>query len=57
MNSSTIDLPANPSDDEANVAVEVELELAKTGSISKMKGPWSPEQDVALMRLVTKFNF
>ncbi|EOA27295.1 hypothetical protein CARUB_v10023414mg [Capsella rubella] len=48
------------SEDAINAAVEEELaELAKGdsssgGGRSKVKGPWSPEQDAALTRLVTK---
>lgn len=49
------------SEDAINAAVEAELaELAKGdsngGGRSKVKGPWSPEQDAALTRLVSKFG-
>ncbi|XP_010517362.1 PREDICTED: uncharacterized protein LOC104792825 [Camelina sativa] len=57
----SVNLPTgcDGTEDAINAAVEEELaELAKSdsngGGRSKVKGPWSPEQDEALTRLVTK---
>lgn len=56
MNSAIEKSRKKPSLDEVNAAVEAELELAKTSSIGKTKGPWTREQDEALLRLVSKLG-
>ncbi|KAL1217809.1 Transcription factor MYB25 [Cardamine amara subsp. amara] len=58
MKEEAIDKPPEfASDNATNAAVEAELSaLERNGSTGKVKGPWSPEQDAALTRLVSKLG-